>query len=218
MTPETNDTSFTQVAEFVIEDLETLKVVADPLRLQIVELVFDHPHTVKQVAQKLDLPPSKLYYHFNLLEKHGLIRIASTRIVSGIVEKSYQTAAHNIRVQRGLLTPQRNNNPKEQGVSLFVDAILEDAKQDIKQNAVNGLINLTEEQHPHSLRIARNTTRFTEEQALEFQARLNALMEEFKLNKENPANLNEQVYALVFAFYPTMRGTRPKGEDTPQDS
>ena len=58
---------------FIIEDRETLKVMADPLRSQILEIVIDSPHTIRQTAAKLGLSASKLYYHFNLLEKHGLV-------------------------------------------------------------------------------------------------------------------------------------------------
>lgn len=214
MTQEPNEIVFEQAEEFVITDLETLKVVADPLRLQIIELVFDQPSTVKQVARQLDLPPSKLYYHINLLEKHGLISISSKRIVSGIVEKSYMTSARNIRVMKGLLTPQRADEQPTQGnVSIFVDAILNDAKQDIQRNANQGVIDLTGENASKALRISRSTTRMTEAQALEFQERLRDLVEEFKTYKDDGANLDEQGFALVFAFYPTARANRPPQND-----
>jgi DNA-binding transcriptional ArsR family regulator len=206
---ETSDDIFTQAEEFVISDLDTLKVVADPLRLQIIELIFDHPHTVKQIASKLKLAASKLYYHINLLEKHNLISIASTRIVSGIVEKTYMSSARNIRVMKGLLTPQRTQDEKDQGVALFVDAILNDAKQDIMQNAASGLIDLSGEENPLSLRLSRTTTRLSEEKALEFQKRLRELVSEFQVEKEDPTNADAQGYALVLAFYPTTRGDRP---------
>ena len=49
---------------FVINDLETLKVVADPVRNQIMEVLEKKPQNVKEVAEKLGLAPSKLYYHF----------------------------------------------------------------------------------------------------------------------------------------------------------
>jgi DNA-binding transcriptional ArsR family regulator len=212
MTHEETTDIFTQADEFVISDLDTLKVVADPLRLQIIELTFDHAHTVKQIGKKLKLPPSKLYYHINLLEKHGLLAVASTRIVSGIVEKSYQTSAHGIRVERGLLSPGRPQEPADVGATILVDAILNDARNDIKENAATGLINLSGEEHPNSLRISRSTTRFSEEQALAFQARLKALLEEFKQHKDDPANADEQRYALVMALYPTARGGRPADE------
>lgn len=206
---ETPDKPFEQADEFIIRDLETLKVVADPLRLQIIEIIFDHPHTVKQIAASLQLPPSKLYYHINLLEKHGLISVAGTRIVSGIIERSYQTSALHFRVMRGLLTPQRTPEERDAGVALFVDAILDDAKEDIKQNARSGLINLDSDEHALSLRIARVTSRLTPEQAVEFQNRLSELIQEFQSKKEDGANRDEQGYALITVMYPTKRGNRP---------
>jgi predicted transcriptional regulator len=43
---------------FQISDLETLRAVADPLRVQILELLEGKALTVKQVAEKLGLAPS----------------------------------------------------------------------------------------------------------------------------------------------------------------
>lgn len=213
MNSNASNESFAQTEEFVIRDLETLKVIADPLRLQILEIVFDHPHTVKQIASQLDLPPSKLYYHMNLLEKRQLIAVASTRMVSGIQERSYQAAARNFRVMKGLLTPQRSQSEKDEGVALFVDAILDDAKQDIKHHVKRGLINTDADDHALSLRLARATTRLTEAQALEFHQRLRELIAEFQDRKADGANADEQGYAMVIAMYPTQRGTRPQDEN-----
>jgi len=89
---------------FVIRDRDTLKVVADPLRIQILETMVGEPQTVKQVAGKLGLAPSKLYYHFGLLEKHGLIEVVETRAVANMTEKLYQATASDLRMEDGLLT------------------------------------------------------------------------------------------------------------------
>ena len=58
--------------------------------------------TVKQIAADLKTPIKKLYYHVNLLEEHGLIRITSTRVVSGIIEKQYRVTAYRLSVERAL--------------------------------------------------------------------------------------------------------------------
>ncbi|MEO0563891.1 MAG: winged helix-turn-helix domain-containing protein [Chloroflexota bacterium] len=207
--PANEETQFQQIDELVIADLDTLKVVADPLRLEIIELIFEHPHTVKQVAEKLDMPASKLYYHVNLLEKHGVINIARTRIVSGIVEKSYQTTARSMRVQKGLLSPQRDSDTPESRVGILVDAMFDAAKTDIKQNAAAGLIDLSGEENPMSLRISRTSSRLPADKALEFQKRLVELVKEFESYKQNPENANEQGFALVTAIYPSDRRSRP---------
>ena len=46
---------------FHIADLETLRAISDPLRVQVLELLESQALTVKQVAEKLGLAPSKLY-------------------------------------------------------------------------------------------------------------------------------------------------------------
>jgi DNA-binding transcriptional ArsR family regulator len=77
-----------------IEDLASLKAISDPLRLRIL-LVFsdDAPRTVKEIAAELGVEPTRLYYHIRILEKAGMIRVASQRMVSGIEEKTYEATA-----------------------------------------------------------------------------------------------------------------------------
>ena len=70
--------------EYLVTDLETIKIISDPLRVQILEHIgltseVGKLITVKEIAEALDIPPTKLYYHINLLEKHDLIRVAETR-------------------------------------------------------------------------------------------------------------------------------------------
>lgn len=88
--------------QFVVDDLDTLKAVADPLRLRVILEMQDDPVTVKEVAGRLDVPQTRLYYHVKLLEKHGLIRVAGRRMVSGIEERSYQATAMNWTVSARL--------------------------------------------------------------------------------------------------------------------
>ena len=90
--------------EFVISDLETIHIVSEPLRLQILEILKDSPKTVKMVAKELGINQVKLYYHFKLLEEHGLLRITEERMVSHLIEKVYQTRARSIRIATDLLT------------------------------------------------------------------------------------------------------------------
>ncbi|MEM6281390.1 MAG: hypothetical protein AAF787_04280, partial [Chloroflexota bacterium] len=96
-------------------------------------------------------------------------------------------------------------------------AILDNAKQDIRRNTANGLINLTEETSPLNLNISRMTTRLTEAEALEFHERIKELSKEFHEKKKDGANADEQTYAFVFAFYPTLRGNRPNPEQKADD-
>jgi len=112
--------------EFVITDLETIKIISDPFRVQILEhigLTSDAGQliSVKELAERLDVPPTKLYYHINLLEKHELIRVAETRVVSGIIEKLYQIRARRIRAELDL--SQDNEINRNEGLHLTLSSV-----------------------------------------------------------------------------------------------
>ena len=112
--------------EIQITDLETLKVISDPLRVQILErigLASDAGNltTVKQLSEDLELPPTKLYYHIKLLEKHDLIRVAETRVVSGIIEKHYQIRAKRIRADLDI--SKHANIDRSEGMALTLSSI-----------------------------------------------------------------------------------------------
>src|SRR5215204_376969 len=84
----------------IIDDLETLRLLTQPVRLKIVEALRSAPGplTVKELAVALGTTQTKLYYHVNLLEGADLIRVAATRLVSGILEKRYAAASYRIGV------------------------------------------------------------------------------------------------------------------------
>src|SRR5947209_18652343 len=75
------------VEERTITDLETLRVLADPLRLSIIGAFPSavgrrRPMSVKEIAERIDEGQTKLYRHVKKLEDVGLIYVAETRVVS----------------------------------------------------------------------------------------------------------------------------------------
>ncbi|MGH3164671.1 MAG: ArsR/SmtB family transcription factor [Trebonia sp.] len=81
-----------------VTSVDTLKALADPLRLAILTALMGDVRdprdlrvmTVKELAAELGEPQTKLYRHVRQLEAAGLIGVASTRVVSGIVQQHYQ--------------------------------------------------------------------------------------------------------------------------------
>ena len=92
-----------------IADAETLKVLADPLRLAMLTALMrraprDLPvMSVKELAEELGEPQTKLYRHVKQLETARLIRVAATRMVSGILEQRYQACQTALRFGPDLL-------------------------------------------------------------------------------------------------------------------
>jgi DNA-binding transcriptional ArsR family regulator len=78
-----------------VTSVGTLKALADPVRLGILTALMTKESgprvmSVKELAADLGEPQTKLYRHVRQLEAAGLIRVAATRVVSGIVEQRYQ--------------------------------------------------------------------------------------------------------------------------------
>ena len=122
---------------FVIKDLETLKVFADPLRNQILELMAVRPMTVTQIADHLGLATSKLYYHINQLEKYGLIRVTDTTVKGNIIEKRYWLTAYECKLDESLCnftTPQGQASITSSFVSL-VETTRDDLARSLRARA-----------------------------------------------------------------------------------
>ena len=72
----------------VVADAAALKALADPIRLQMLELLAKDPSrtwTVKEIAAQMGQPVTRLYHHMKLLEATHLVIDAETRIVQEFV-------------------------------------------------------------------------------------------------------------------------------------
>jgi DNA-binding transcriptional ArsR family regulator len=84
------------VAKRAIDDVDSLRAMADPTRMQILYTLMTPQHgelpvmSAKELAAALGESQTKLYRHIRQLEAVGLIHVAATRMVSGIQEQRYQ--------------------------------------------------------------------------------------------------------------------------------
>jgi len=190
---------------FHIKDLETLRAVSDPLRIQIVELLTNQNLTVKQVAEKLGLASSKLYYHFGALEKLGMIEVAETRMVSNMVEKVYQSNADQLDVDPSLLRFSKEGDNESFGI--LISSTIDATREDIIRSLQARQFQLDQGAAEQSRRfiINRVVSRISEERVAEFQKRLVQLIQEFESEDERASRKsNLQPYALTVALYPSF--------------
>lgn len=188
---------------FHISDLETLRALADPLRIQILELLESKALTVKQVAEKLGLAPSKLYYHFGTLEKLGLIEVAETRMVANMVEKTYLTAADGLDIDPNLFkfAKEGDNEPINILLSSTIDATREDIARSLQARQFQ--LEQGAEEKERRLIINRVVSRVPEKRIDEFQERLVKLIQEFEA-EDGTGKSTDQPYAMTVAFYPSF--------------
>jgi DNA-binding transcriptional ArsR family regulator len=92
-----------------IDTVEGLRALADPVRLAILSALNRRGPdgelpvlAVKELAKELGEPQTKLYRHVKQLEAAGLIEVAATRMVSGILEQRYRARQRDLRLSAAL--------------------------------------------------------------------------------------------------------------------
>ena len=192
---------------FEIKDLDTLKKLTHPQRIDILQSLTT-PQTVKEVAAKIDADPTKLYYHIRQMEKVGVIQVVETNIVSGIVEKKYLVTAKEYRVDKDLFSGQDSEASDEDITNMF-GAIFNSTLKQAKRASKAGLIELNETGAIQTTAIMSGTYCFTESQLKEFGKRMAEMMEEFKtMSEQNQSaafpdgNPEAKEYLYTLAFFP----------------
>lgn len=205
---------FKPAARYQISRLETVKVLADPLRLRLIEAMaarLDHPWSVKELARALGEPPTKLYYHVNMLEEHGLLVVTGSQLVSGILEKRYQLVAASIGVDRALLTA--GDTGVDEALHGVLSTIFSTAEEDIQAaiRAGIGSLHAGEASGREQIVLSKSIERLSPDRADAFRDRLKALLIEFgpSPDEDHAAKRGEQLYGLVLAFYPMTEPPSP---------
>jgi DNA-binding transcriptional ArsR family regulator len=218
MIDETQAKPFTPAPELIISDLETLKVLADPLRLSILEYLM-RPSTVKRIAEKINKPATKLYYHFNLLEKHGLIVLVDTRIVSGIIEKHYQAAARVYRVAKNLLAP--GTGDFDEGLELTLNGMFNATKQEILSNIHDQTIDMAEEAPWHRrMNLTQNIFILNQADLQAFYSKMQELINAFqdKSDVTDHDSAGVDVLKMLLVTYPIARSAIGLDDAEPANS
>ncbi len=110
-----------------ISNVETLRALADPTRLKLLSALMQGPASampvmsVKELAAQIGEPQTKLYRHMKQLEAAGLIRVAASRVVSGIVEQRYQACQRDLMFGPGLTESERGSAGLEAAVAAGLD-------------------------------------------------------------------------------------------------
>lgn len=196
------DEDFTPAKEITITDLDALKVIADPLRSQILELLTHEPLTVNQLSDKLGLAPSKLYYHVNMLEKHNFMQVVDTSIHGNIIEKHYWITAYNFELDKEMLDFRRPED--RQDLSDLLVATIDTTREDLIRSLEARSFNLEQgaEEKPRQIILHREVRLLSDEQAVAFYDRLKALYEEFDILE--PEGDDTQAWAMAITYYPSF--------------
>ena len=111
-----------------VDRLEQLRALAHPLRLRLLEVFALGPSTTKQAAERLGLPPTRLYHHVYALERAGLLRLRETRPVRGATEKYFEAVRRGFAVSQGLLA---RTTGRGSPVSAMAEQVVDGLREDL---------------------------------------------------------------------------------------
>ena len=199
-----------------IEDAATIKALADPLRLQIMRVLGHGAHTsprimtVKQIAEELDEPTTKLYRHIKQLLAADLIQVAELRLVGGIVEQHYRVAQAGWGVHPGSYQPASGEQGIPGEVYGMVDAAVTEFFGRYETALREGRTHLDKDEnleHPPYVRSvgAISDYRISRDKAADFAERLHALVAEY-LEQHDERQLGDETVTvnLMAFFYATV--------------
>jgi DNA-binding transcriptional ArsR family regulator len=69
------------------------KAISHPIRLAILRLLVESPHTNEEMAKKLEIISGQLHFHTKTLLTAGLIHVVATRQKGHLTEKLYRAVA-----------------------------------------------------------------------------------------------------------------------------
>lgn len=193
-----------------ITDLETLKVISDPLRLQIVRAVSGCNQegrlcSVKQIADALDLPQARLYYHIKQLESQGLLVVEDTHIVSGIVEKLYRVQAYRIIVASDLF----NSEAGKETIFPLLSEMLNKVYKDLR-----ALLEKPDERtRKENISISRHSMRLPADKVQEYSQRLEQLLDEIEAEVAAAPKESAQAFTFFSVLYPETTKTKENSLD-----
>ena len=186
-----------QQEAYTLETLEQIKVLADPLRIRILE-AFGEERTTKQVADLLGEKPTKLYHHVDALERIGLIALSRTRQNRGTLEKYYLAVARTFRADSRVF--QAKERSKKSAALLQVTSTIfdttsaelaslvdhgEDAKKAIEEEGIVSFLEI----------------RATKAQLKEIHGKLNDLVQSLSAASESD-DPGQSSYRFTLAFFP----------------
>jgi DNA-binding transcriptional ArsR family regulator len=172
------------LASIALRDLDALRALVDSQRHQIVTLLMEAPLTAKELAEQLGIGRTRLYYHLDLLERHELIRVVDTRVVSGITERRYRAVARNFRVDRALLAGEATGAEISETQAGIIEAVAADLRLD-------------SDPHDDELLVFRAFRRLSAARRRELRARLVELANEYA--EDDPGGADLEFSIALFA-------------------
>ncbi len=178
----------------VLRDLDCIKAIAHPRRVDILKTFDKEPLSAKQLSEILDEPHAKINYHIKTLYNVGILELVEEKIKSGIVEKYYYPTANNIVISRKIIdyTLEQEIDANFVSISDFEDTI-ESFYDAAEAGALNG----------DSI-LGYDNVLLTQGEVSELRSVLKSKVDEIIAKREDSNRENEKKHDIVMFAVPSQ--------------
>ncbi len=175
-----------------------LRLLADPLREHLVNVLVPRARTVAEVAASLRCAPTRLYRHVQLLLDAGLLVVEREVKVRGVVERHYRAAARTLPLHR----PQFAAAAGDAGIEAILAYALDQSRRDIQGAVAAGRIDpVNTYPDPRAVLAWRCVARVTAAEYARLRRRARALYDEVE-RLGSRAEPKGELFALSIALFP----------------
>lgn len=176
----------------VLRELEEIKAVSHPYRIEILEAFAEEPLSAKHLSEILGEPHAKINYHIKILVAAGILELVEERVKSGIIEKYYLPKAKMVVIDKSIL-----NFPISDSVAQTINqvslSLFEKVSEDYYRAAETNEVGTKHLRHYNEYYLTEDEARDIMD---ELEKKLNQLLEDKKENKENTRPYNFAVLAI----------------------
>lgn len=171
-----------------VSSLEALRVVSDSQRHRILTLLIREPLTASEIAKRLKIARTRVYYHLDLLVEHRFIVVVEERQVAAMIERTFRARAQRFRVNRGMLAAASSQSELNDAQAMLLEHAADDLRSCGQTQAQSG--------EPEVF-VSRSFLRLSSARARELRAELDALVEKYSAADESAT------YEMALAFFRT---------------
>lgn len=176
---------------YKIRDLETVRLLSDPLKLRLLQAFADSAKTTKQVAAELGESITKLYRHVDALHDSGLVEVVDEKQKRGTVERTFRAVARRFEADHSLFS----GEPGDEGENA-ARQMLRGSEREI----LNALARVSDDEDGQAI-FMRIRGRASPEKIAELRRTLKEWVQSIPSDDQAPTDDTKE-YGGLIAFYP----------------
>lgn len=178
-----------------IERPDQLPALDSPIRMRILKASLE-PSSVREIADALDMPVTRLYHHINLLHDAGFLDVVHTRKSGARIEKLYRIAGKSITPSPNLVD---NIDDPQAAARAMVSIVLGPTQVEAEAALTARFAGKAER-----VDLGRTSARLTPAAARALGERIEALVREVMEGKQHSDDPEALEYSFTFALLPVQ--------------